>query len=277
MRSSPKVVPFTSAAVLAAFVLKFRVLLFFCPFTSDNSAQKPFTGSATQSVFCAHTNLQHKKKSSILWGFWPVFAVLATIFLLVSCDPPKSSPPPKLSFRQSAVVTSRAHQTYTNELFVNGKPAKGNVSYRITDPADFASKNIKIDENTGKLTFQEPVKVTVEAKHTQGSSATYTLTITNHFSGRFSHRSVVVGSDLYVMEGCDAGGASYPNDVWKSADGEQFWVKVTTEKIPERTNYDSVVKGLGIYVVGGADNGINNFNDDIEAHRRRGYVDKRTE
>ena len=189
--------------------------------------------------------------------------MLATISLFVSCDPPKSSPPPKLSFRQSAVVKSRAHRTYTNELLVNGKPATGNVSYRITDPADFASKNIKIDENTGKLTFQEPVKVTVEAKHTKGSSATYTLTVTDHFSGRSSFTAVAIGSDIYFIGGNDGRGRRL-NDVWKSTDGGVFWNKenmgTTSTLFSVRSRHSSVSVDSDIYIIGGFD-GTNRLND----------------
>ena len=70
---------------------------------SDNSAQNNFRSSAQQGVFCTHTSFRHKDfpKSSIFRSFPPVFALQATlalllgaIFLLVSCDPPKSSTPP---------------------------------------------------------------------------------------------------------------------------------------------------------------------------------------
>ena len=185
------------------------------------------------------------------------------VFILVSCDPPKSSPPPKLSFRQGAVVTSRAHQTYTNELLVNGKPATGNVSYRIVAPTDFASKNIKIDENTGKLTFQEPVKVTVEATYA-GKTATYTLTVIDHFSVRILSHSVAIGSGanagIYVLGGISLGGY-YQTDVWRSTDGGAVWKQVATgTRFSERFRHSAVVVGSDIYVIGGF-NGVNRLND----------------
>ena len=56
---------------------------------SHNSAQKLFISSARQGVFCAHTNFRCK---SHFFGVKPVL-FLFLVFMLVSCDPPKSPKP----------------------------------------------------------------------------------------------------------------------------------------------------------------------------------------
>ena len=223
--------------------------------------------------------------------------LVAAFYLLASCDSPggnpsrptvtktspskptpKTTPPSKptakptpllkLEFRDSQVSKSRmlyetqkSDQTYTNVLLVNGKPAADGVSYRITAPKDFASKNIKIDENTGKLTFQgTPGKFTIEATYS-GQTATYTFTVADHFSKRMSSSSAAVGSDIYVIAGSNASGV-VPNDVWKSSDGGQIWNKVTVTgtQFSRRSYHRTVAIGSDIYVIGGSDV-TNLFND----------------
>ena len=195
-------------------------------------------------------------------------------YLLASCDSPgvtptaKTTPLPKLEFRDSQVSKSRmlyetqkSDQTYTNVLLVNGKPAAGGVSYRITAPKDFVSKNIKIDENTGKLTFQgTPGKFTIEAAHS-GQTATYTFTVADHFSKRTSSSSAAVGSDIYVIAGSVSG--VVPNDVWKSSDGGQIWNKVTVTgtQFSGRSFHRTVAVDSDIYVIGGGNDGIDLLND----------------
>ena len=96
---------------------------------SDNSAQKNFFSSAWQGLFCARANLRHKKKSSILWGLKPVFAatfaLLAAMFLLVSCAEPSSSGPRKKTEAQAL----QALETATNEL---GKAITTEIAARKT-------------------------------------------------------------------------------------------------------------------------------------------------
>ena len=242
---------------------------------SDNSAQKNFFSSASQGVFCARANLQHKKKSSILWGFRPVFAVLASIFLLVSCDPPKSSPP-KLQFSQSEVFKSKniyavrgrgtTAQKYTNKLTYGTANVTARATYQITDPANFTSKNISINASTGELTFEDKLAtVTVEATHA-GKKATYRFTVTDHFPVRSGHQTVMLGSEIYLIGGSTDSGDL--NDVWKSTDGES-WIRVlanntnrnSTTQFSRRNGHQSVALKNEIYVIGGIEGTPPAFND----------------
>ena len=150
--------------------------------------------------------------------------------------------------------TRGSDQNYQNVLTVNGKAAPSGVTYKITAPANAAAKNIAIDAN-GKLTFKGTlVTAKVEAAY-QGSTASYTFTVTGHFSKRSGHSSVVVGSDIYVIGGGSPLRNAYDNEVWKSADGGNTWGQVATQKFPARIYHSSAVisKGThkGIYVIGG--------------------------
>lgn len=114
--------------------------------------------------------------------------------------------------------------TPTNCSF-GGKPVKSGVSYKITAPADATAKGIAIDAN-GKLAFKgTPVTAKVETAY-QGGTASYTFTVTDHFSKRAGHSSVVVGSELYVIGGGVLNPAAYNNEVWKSLDGGVRWKNV---------------------------------------------------
>ena len=59
---------------------------------SDNSTQNHFVGSVQQGIFCAHKNLRRKN----LPNFFRPFSIpaLFLVFMLVSCDPPKSPKKP---------------------------------------------------------------------------------------------------------------------------------------------------------------------------------------
>ena len=250
-------------------------------FVSENPAQNNFVNS--QSVFCTRISFRRKNFSisSNFSGFQLLFrAILALLFAfaLVSCNPPSDSSdekgdtktPLKLSFGQSAVIkskmlyeTQKSEQTYTNKLLVNGKPAKlGDVSYKITKPESYTG-SINLNKKTGTLTFKNtPETITVEATHAQGSTASYTLTVADHFSKRRGHSSVVIGSGanaaIYVIGGFD--GTNYLNDVWKSSNGGATWTEVALTsgtKFSARDGHSSVAIGSGphegIYVIGGFD------------------------
>ena len=149
--------------------------------------------------------------------------------------------------------TQKSDQTYTNTLTYGKDDVTASATYEITEPANFASKNISINANTGQLTFQDtPVTVTVQATYA-GKTATYTFTVADHFhSERSGQALVLVGSDMYLT-----GGSSYGERVWKSSDGGQAWVKVGTDHL--RYHHSSVVinsgPNIGIYVIGGQDIG----------------------
>ena len=144
--------------------------------------------------------------------------------------------------------TQKSDQTYTNMLIYGKDDVTASATYEITEPVNFASKNISINANTGQLTFQDtPVKVTVQATHKQHGKATYTFTVADHFSDRrVGQALVLVGSDMYLT-----GGSSLGEDVWKSSDGGQAWVKVGTDS--QRYYHSSVAIGSNIYMIGGYD------------------------
>ena len=55
---------------------------------SDNSTQNHFVGSVQQGIFCAHKNLRRKNFPKFFRPF--SIPALFLVFMLVSCDPPKS-------------------------------------------------------------------------------------------------------------------------------------------------------------------------------------------
>ena len=164
---------------------------------------------------------------------------------------------------QNRGKTTKVPQKYTNPLLFGGKPATGDVSYKITKPEPYTG-SILLDKNTGTLTFQNtPETITVEATYA-GKTATYTFTVTDHFSAREYHSLVAIGSDMYVIGGDD--GTKNLNDVWKSSNGGQTWSKVNTGTTGANTLFSaryahsSVAIGSDIYVIGGYDE-TNYFND----------------
>ena len=125
-------------------------------------------------------------------------------------------------------------QTYTNTLLNNGTPVTAGASYSITGKPAGLTGQITVNSATGEVTFGEaaldkvnadgPQTVTVQAAY-QGKTASYTFTLTDHFSPRDNHTSVVLGGDLYVIGG-SASSTWLFNDVWKSTDGGASWVNV---------------------------------------------------
>ena len=186
-------------------------------------------------------------------------------------DPGPAPTPPVLKFTAPKVFRTmmfseirKVPQTYKNVLHADGKPAGDGITYSITAPANYASKKISINPRTGELTFENvPVVATVQARHTLGSTADYTFTVTDHFSKRYGHSSVVVASGshsgIYVIGGNAAGRPR--NDVWKSTDGGVYWTEVTSTgtKFSARFGHSSVAVGSDIYVIGG--NAGGNLND----------------
>ena len=205
-------------------------------------------------------------------------ALLTAVLILTACD--TLIPVPSLAFRTPTVFKSKLLyetqgkvQSYTNELLVNGEPVDDDliteVTYTITEPADYAAKNIRLNENTGELRFENiPATVTVQAAHARGGTATYTFTVADHFSKRNNHSSVVLGADIYVMGGSGETG-SRSNDVWKSSDGGATWIPVTTAtsaRFSARRDHSSVVLNNAIYVIGGFDpttSSISNRRNDV--------------
>ena len=96
-----------------------------------------------------------------------------------------------------------------------------------------------------------PERVTVQATH-QGKTASYTFTVTDHFSPRDGHTSVVLNNAIYVIAGGNAA-TLHNDDVWKSPDGVD-WTQVAgaaSGRFPARRDHGSAVLGTDIYVVSG--------------------------
>ena len=199
-------------------------------------------------------------------------------------DPPTPVDPPKVSltFKDAAVRRSKmlvstngnADQTYTNTLLNNGTPVTTGATYSITEKPAGLTDQITVNEATGEVTFGKaaydkvtadgPQTVTVQAAY-QGKTASYTFTVTDHFSPRDLHTSVVLGGDLYVIGGVTEklfvsltpGTPSTPqissNEVWRSSDGGFTWDQVAGgTRFTDRGNHESVVLDGALYVIAGA-------------------------
>ena len=186
-------------------------------------------------------------------------------------------------------------QTYTNTLLYEGKAVTAGVVYSITEKPAGITNEITVNPGTGQVSFGKdlydamepsisssiplvqlparlsgPQTVTVQAAY-QGKTASYTFTVTDHFSPRQSYSSVVVGDDIYVMGGIIrkvqppnlitgfAGvRAVQSNEVWRSSDGGITWDQVAKDgsRFTPRGNHASAVLGSGgsaeLYVIGGA-------------------------
>ena len=165
-------------------------------------------------------------------------------------------------------------QTYTNTLLNNGTPVTAGAAYSITDKPAGLTGQITVNEATGKVTFGEaalirvnadgPQTVTVQAAY-KGETASYAFTVTDHFSPRDLHASVVLGDDIYVIGGVTRkvfvsltpGTPSTPqissNEVWRSSDGGLTWDQVAGgTRFTDRANHGSVVLDGVLYVIAGA-------------------------
>ena len=88
-----------------------------------------------------------------------------------------------------------------------------------------------------------------------GKTATYTLTVIDHFSARALSYSVAIGSGanagIYVLGGLNSR-RTVQNDVWRSTDGGAVWKQVATgTRFSVRYRHSAVVVGSDIYVIGG--------------------------
>ena len=167
-------------------------------------------------------------------------------------------------------------QTYTNTLLYNGKAVTSGAVYSITKPTGITNE-IGFDTATGEVSFGKllydkmtpsdpaqptgpPQTVAVQAAY-QGKTASYTFTVTEHFSPRENHSSVVLGDDIYVIGGKTrnfsfSGSTLTPaiqsNEVWRSGDGGLTWDQAAGgNRFPVRKSHGSVVLGSDIYVIAG--------------------------
>ena len=187
----------------------------------------------------------------------------------------------KMLIRTNSSAGGGSTQTFTNPLRLGTAPVTAGASYRITNPAGYAGP-ITVDPATGVLSFDQaaynkvtssrtPESVTVEAAH-QGKTASYTFTLTDHFSPRDGHTSVVAGSNIYVIGGRTQIARRFvpeiiDNEVWRSSDGGDTWDRLEpsdpAKRFPARYLHSSVVRGGEIYVIAGDSGGANTHGNDV--------------
>ena len=183
--------------------------------------------------------------------------------------------------RRSKLLVStngNADRTFPSPaLLYNGTAVTSGVTYSIAEkPAGFTDE-ITVNAATGEVTFGKvlydkmtptdpaqptgpPATVTVRAAY-RGKTASYTFTVTDHFSPREDHTSVVMGGDIYVIGGVlrnSSGTAASPiaavqsNEVWRSSDGGLTWDQAATgTRFTARAAHGSVVLNGVLYVIAG--------------------------
>ena len=176
-------------------------------------------------------------------------------------------------------TNGNADQTFSSPaLLYNGTAVTTGVTYSIAEkPAGFTDE-IAVNAATGEVTFGKtlydkmtptdpaqptgpPATVTVRAAY-QGKTASYTFTVTDHFSPREDHTAVVMGGDIYVIGGTlrNSGGtgaspitAVHSDEVWRSSDGGLTWDQAATGiRFTPRGSHGSVVLNGVLYVIAGA-------------------------
>ena len=179
----------------------------------------------------------------------------------------------RLPFNDAAVRKSKmlfstngsTAQTFTITPRLVTTPLTSGVTYAVTEPAGCTGP-ITLDSAAGTVSFgrevydkvtrsRTPERVTVQATH-QGKTASYTFTVTDHFSPRRGHTSVVAGGDIYVIGGAAGGAATAADVVWTSEDGAD-WTRMpaaaaVTDRLSARFEHRSVVLGNEIYVINGS-------------------------
>ena len=206
-------------------------------------------------------------------------ALAVTAVLVTACPPPggggNTPPEVTLAFEQATVRKSKllvstngnADQTFTNTLRANGTAPAAGATYRISAPAGYSGPiTVGADGAVrfGKAAYDKvntdgPQTVTIEAVY-QGKTASYTFTVTDHFSPRHYHSSVVLGNDIYVIGGTTQNAVGTlpeikSNEVWRSSDGGLTWDQVADAAkrfSPARNSHSSVVLGEDIYVIAGS-------------------------
>ena len=194
--------------------------------------------------------------------------------------------------RKSKLLVStngNADQTFTNTLRANGTAPAAGATYRISAPAGYrgpitvgADGTVRFGKAAyDKVTADGPQTVTIEATY-QGKTAGYTFTLTDHFSPRDLHTSVVLGGDIYVIGGVTqkfvGATGTIPrkpeissNEVWRSSDGGLTWDQVAGgTRFTERSNHASVVLDGALYVIAGRETDATTGRDDVWRSADRG-------
>ena len=177
-----------------------------------------------------------------------------------------------LKFRDSAVRKSKmlvstngdAAQSFTNPLVTatvlkpEGTPVTSGVTYSITEKPAGLTGQITVNPSTGEVGFGKPAldrvnadgpqTITVQAAY-QGKTYRYTFTLTDHFSPREQHTSVVMDGDIYVIGGTtrnssgtfpfDFIGAVQSSEVWRSSDGGLTWDQAADTRFTPRSLHGS--------------------------------------
>ena len=103
--------------------------------------------------------------------------------------------------------------------------------------------------------------MTVRATY-RGKTASYTFTVTDHFSPREDHTAVVMDGDIYVIGGVirnqgltvatSSITAVQSDEVWRSSDGGLTWDQAATgTRFTPRASHGSVVLNGVLYVIAG--------------------------
>ena len=180
-------------------------------------------------------------------------------------------------------TNGNADQTYTNTLLNNGTRVTAGASYSITEKPAGLTGQITVNSTTGEVTFGKPAldkvnadgpqTVTIQAAY-KGKTASYSFTVTDHFSPRRNHASAVLNGDLYVIGGRTTG-TENSNEVWRSADGGLTWDQAADNTLfTPRSAHTAEVIGDAIYLLGGTD-GTNRF-DDVWTSADRGVTWRQT-
>ena len=175
-------------------------------------------------------------------------------------------------------TNGNADQTFTSPaLLYNGTAVTSGVTYSIAEKPPGFTDEIAVNAATGQVTFGKvlydkmtptdptqptgpPATVTVRAAY-RGKTASYTFTVTDHFSPREDHTAVVMNGDIYVIGGSlrsSGGTAASPtaaiqsNEVWRSADGGLTWDQAATgARFTPRADHGSVALNGVLYVIAG--------------------------
>ena len=171
------------------------------------------------------------------------------------------------------------NQTFKNPLLNKtvrspaGTSVTSGAVYRISAPAGYSGGISVAADGTvsfGAQALSEvnsggPQTVTVEAAY-KGKTASYTFTLTDHFSPRSNHTAAVLGSDIYVIGGTTSSSPlTLTSEVWRSSDEGLTWDQVadpTKRFTPARANHGSVVLDGNIYMIAGF-NSLSFTNDDV--------------